>query len=90
MRRNLDELTYEEVVKTCSVKKLFLKIQQNSQESICARVSFLIKLQAFTIFYRAPPMAASMAYATFENGKWSNELLKLTSCALVQLWNSLK
>ena len=25
-------------------KKVFLKIPQNSQESICARVSFLIKL----------------------------------------------
>ena len=29
----------------CSVKKLFLEILQNSQENICARVSFLIKLQ---------------------------------------------
>ena len=27
-------------------KKMFLKILQNSQENICARVSFLIKLQA--------------------------------------------
>ena len=30
----------------CSVKKVFLKISQNSQENTCARVSFLIKLQA--------------------------------------------
>ena len=29
----------------CSVKKVFLKILQNSQENTCARVSFLIKLQ---------------------------------------------
>ena len=29
----------------CSVKKVFLKILQNSQENICARVSFSIKLQ---------------------------------------------
>ena len=29
-----------------SVKKVFLKISQNSQENICVRVSFLIKLQA--------------------------------------------
>ena len=29
----------------CSVKKLFLKISQNSQENTSARVSFLIKLQ---------------------------------------------
>ena len=28
------------------VKKVFLEIGQNSQESTCARVSFLIKLQA--------------------------------------------
>ena len=30
----------------CSVKKVSLKNSQNSQESTCARVSFLIKLQA--------------------------------------------
>ena len=29
----------------CSVKKVLLKILRNSQENICARVSFLIKLQ---------------------------------------------
>ena len=30
----------------CSVKKVFLEMSQNSQENICARDSFLIKLQA--------------------------------------------
>ena len=30
----------------CSLKKVFLQISENSQESACARVSFLIKLQA--------------------------------------------
>ena len=35
----------EAVVRRCSVKKFFLKISQNLQENICARVSFLIKLQ---------------------------------------------
>ena len=30
----------------CSIKKVFLKLLQNSQEITCARVSFLIKLQA--------------------------------------------
>ena len=29
----------------CSIKKVFLKILQNSQENTCARVSFLIILQ---------------------------------------------
>ena len=36
----------EAVVQRCSVKKVFLKISQNSQENTCARVYFLIKLQA--------------------------------------------
>ena len=37
----------EAIVRKCSVKKVFLKISQNSQENTCARLSFLIKLQAF-------------------------------------------
>ena len=36
------EVFYEK----CSMKKVFLEILQNSQENTCARVSFLIKLQA--------------------------------------------
>ena len=38
--------TPKAVAQTCSVKKVFLQISQNSQEKTCARVSFLIKLQA--------------------------------------------
>ena len=30
----------------CSVKKVSLKVSQNSQENTCAKVSFLIKLHA--------------------------------------------
>ena len=30
----------EAVVKSCSIKKAFLEISQNSQENACARVSF--------------------------------------------------
>ena len=37
----------EAVIQKCSVKKLFLEILQNSRENICAKVSFLIKLQAW-------------------------------------------
>ena len=33
---------WEVVAQRCSVKKVFLKISQNSQENTCARVSFLI------------------------------------------------
>ena len=36
----------EAVVWMWSVKKVLLEISQNSQESTCARVSLLIKLQA--------------------------------------------
>ena len=39
-------ISQEAVVQRCSVKKVFLEISQNSQENPCARVSFLIKLQA--------------------------------------------
>ena len=35
----------EAVTRSYSVKKVFLKISQNSQENTCARVFFLIKLQ---------------------------------------------
>ena len=35
----------EVVVRRCFVKKVFLKISQNSQENTCARAPFLIKLQ---------------------------------------------
>ena len=37
----------EAVVRRCSVEKVFLEILQNSQENTCARLSFLIKLQAY-------------------------------------------
>ena len=36
-------LILEAVVQRCSLKKMFLDISQNPQESTCARVSFLIK-----------------------------------------------
>ena len=37
----------ETVVRRCSVKKVFLEISQNSQESTCTRVCLLIKLQTW-------------------------------------------
>ena len=39
-------LLTEAVVQRCSVKKVYLEISQNLQKNTCARVSFLIKLQA--------------------------------------------
>ena len=40
----------EAVSQRCSVEKVFLKILQNSQQNTCARVAFLIKLQASPSF----------------------------------------
>ena len=45
-KSNLNPENLEAVVQRCSVKKVFLEISQNSQENICARVSFLVKLTA--------------------------------------------
>ena len=39
---NFSGSAQEAVAQKCSVKKVFLKISQNSQENICARVSFLM------------------------------------------------
>ena len=36
----------EAIIQRCTVKKVFLEILQISQENTCARVSFLINLQA--------------------------------------------
>ena len=38
-------LNLEAVIQRYSVKKLFLKVSQNSQENTCARVSFLTLLK---------------------------------------------
>ena len=51
----------EAVVQSCSVKKVFLEISQNSQENICARVSFLIKLQADCNFIKKETLAQVLA-----------------------------
>ena len=42
-------LSSEAVIQRCSVKHVFLEILQNSQKNICARVSFLTKLQAWAL-----------------------------------------
>ena len=39
--------TTEAVAQRYSIKKVFLKILQNSQENICVGVSFMVKLKAW-------------------------------------------
>ena len=70
----------EAVFQRCSVEKMFLEISQNSQKNTCARVSFLIKLQALgeisknTFFYKTPPLAAPHVSYT---ALWFLQLWKL-------------
>ena len=42
----------EALVQSCSVKKMSLKISQNSRENTCAKASFLIKLQGSAILLK--------------------------------------
>ena len=49
--QNIKHPFVEAVVQTCFVKKVFLKVSQNSQEKTCTRVSFLVKLQASACYF---------------------------------------
>ena len=44
------------------MKKVFLKILQNSQKNTCARVSFLIKLQTSDNFIKKEALAQGFSY----------------------------
>ena len=52
----------ESVTWGCSVKKVFSKISQNSQENTCARVSVLIKLQTLGNFLRQEALPQVFSY----------------------------
>ena len=49
MEHNKNKLFEEAVAGRCSVQMMFLKISQNSQENTCVRVSFVIKLKAWSL-----------------------------------------
>ena len=51
----------EAVVQRCSIKKVFFRISQNSQENTCARVSFLIKAWAYH-FINKKTLAQAFSY----------------------------
>ena len=58
------------VARRCSIKKVFLKILQNSQENTCGRVSFLIKLQAEACnFIKKETLTQEFSYEFFEISK---------------------
>ena len=56
----------EAVTRGCSVKKVFLKVSQNSQKNTCARVSFLIKLQTSGNFIKKEILAQVFPYEIWE------------------------
>ena len=61
--RNLENTNAEALVQRCSVKKAFLKISQNSQESTYSRISFLIKLQADLTLQKKKKKALSQVFS---------------------------
>ena len=80
----ITHINTEAVTQTCSVKKVFLEISENSQENTCTRVSFLIKFQTQarpvnfekTFFHRTPPVAASINSISLRDLS-HNQLMKL-------------
>ena len=66
VKTKINSWELEAVVRRCSVKKAFLEIFQNSQENTCARVSFLIKLQAWGNTYISPETIAVFSRPTTE------------------------
>ena len=65
--QSIDLDTAEAVVRRCSIKKVFLKISQNSQEDTCARISFLIKLQAWELqLYKKETLAQVLSFEVYE------------------------
>ena len=63
------------------LKKVFLKSLQNSQEKICARVSFLIKLQA-SAWHRC----FSVKFAKFSRTSFCIEHLRRLVLSLTKNW----
>ena len=55
----------EAVTRRCSVKKVVIGILQNSRESTCARVFFLIKLQALVCNFIKKETLAQMFSCEF-------------------------
>ena len=49
----------------CSIKKLFLKILQYSQENTCVGVSFLVKIRAFSPVKKTPTQTFPMNIVKF-------------------------
>ena len=83
---NQDWCKYRRSHQRCSVKKkVLLEISQNSQENTCARVSFLIKLQALGLqLYLKETLAqmvVSCEFCKISKNNFSSEHLGMTASA---------
>ena len=56
----------EAVTRSCSLKKMFLKVSQNLQKNTCARVSFLLKLQTSGNLIKNEALAQLFFYEIWE------------------------
>ena len=70
----------------CCIKKFVLKNSQNSQENTCARVSFLMKLQAFGVVKKF----AKITGYHIRQSLFSNKIAGLRPATLLKkrLWQS--
>ena len=86
-------LRIEAVAQRCSVKKVFLEIWQNSQENTCARVSFLIKLQALAcnvIKNETLAQTLSCEFREIFKNNFFTENLRTTAFVMASFWKKLK
>ena len=56
----------EAITRSCCVKKVFLKISQNSEKNTYARAFFLIKLQTSGNFIKKEALAQVFSYEIWE------------------------
>ena len=68
---------FEAVVQRYSVKTVFLKISQNSQEKTCARVSFLIKLQASALVSFTEHLGFCAVFRRYRIGRLAKNGLRI-------------
>ena len=78
----------EAVTQTCSVKKMFLVISQNSQENTCARVSFSTKLHAATLLKKR--LYHKFFPVNFQTSLFKKQLRWLLLQKINVLWDSSK
>ena len=83
----IDESYYRSSNRRCFERKVFLAISQNSQEYTCARVSFLIKLQASASEKRDSSTMFSCEFCEVSKDTFFTEHLWATTSAIMRTQN---